>query len=207
MRKRADLTGQIFGRLFVLNFSHQGKNHTAYYKCLCRCGRVGLVRVSHLNNGNVKSCGCLRKERGLYEPRHRGKRARLRGISVAMKNRCLNPKDRAFRNYGGRGIKVCERWMKFENFYEDMGPTYKEGLQIDRIDNDGNYEPKNCRWVTRKENNRNRRGNVVYKGKCLKDWAEEKGINYQTMRKRRNAGWSWEEMLNTPVKSRKRPSE
>ena len=152
-------------------------------------------------SGQTSSCGCM--PRGIM-PKRKPHPPRQRLVSVwnAMKRRCQNPSDKAFKNYGGRGIKVCERWNKLDNFRDDMLPTYKEGLQIDRIDNDGDYSPENCRWVSRKENNRNKRTNVMWKGLCLKDWAKKAGISYNTVRKRIRSGLSIEEAITRPVDKR-----
>lgn len=110
----------------------------------------------------------------------------------AMKDRCLNPKCKHFHNYGGRGINVCKRWLKYSNFIKDMGHRPSSKHTLERIDNDGHYEPKNCRWVTRKIQTRNMRRNVLVKhnGKeqCLMDWSIETGINYFTLRSRRRNG-------------------
>lgn len=120
----------------------------------------------------------------------------------SMVKRCRNPNDRAFKDYGGRGIKVCDRWLtSFENFLADMGePT--PGMQLDRIDNEGNYEPRNCRWVTSKQNCRNRRSNVFieYQGqrKSIAEWAELAGLERKTLEYRLRAGWPAERALNTP---------
>lgn len=120
-----------------------------------------------------------------------------------MKTRCSNPKNKEYPNYGGRGIKVCDRWKKFSNFWEDMGATWKSGLSIDRIDNDGNYEPGNCRWATAKIQSRNKRWNVklTHNGKTmiLMDWSKETGIIFPTLCHRIRAGWSTERILTTPV--------
>ena len=101
-----------------------------------------------------------------------------------MKQRCTNPGKTGYKNYGGRGIKVCKHWEKFENFRDDMLSTYKKGLQIDRIDNDGDYKPTNCRWVTRTENVRNARSNVRHKGLCLAEWAEKLNVPYTVLHTR-----------------------
>lgn len=116
-----------------------------------------------------------------------------------MKQRCFNTKAQAYKLYGGRGITVCDRWLDFINFYNDMLPGWKKGLHLDRIDNDGNYEPKNCRWTSQKENNRNSRNckYVTFNGetKCLGEWCEITGIKKERCRRRRQAGWPMLEAL------------
>lgn len=120
-----------------------------------------------------------------------------------MRQRCTNRNREDFKRYGGRGIKVCDRWLKFENFKDDMMPTWKKDLELDRIDNNGDYSPDNCRWATRKQQMNNYSRNRVYKGKTIKQWAEELGINYPVLASRiTRYGWSWDEALNTPVRTR-----
>ncbi len=116
------------------------------------------------------------------------------------RTRCNNPGHHNYPYYGGRGIKVCERWQHFKNFLEDMGPSYKPGLTLDRIDVNGDYDPDNCRWATMTEQNRNKQKTLRYKGKTLKEWAKEIGMDYPTLRSRIVVhGWSWEKALKSPV--------
>ena len=117
-----------------------------------------------------------------------------------MKRRCLKKTSSDFPNYGGRGIKVCKRWLSYKNFCEDMKKNYKEGLTLDRIDNSGNYCKENCKWATRKEQARNRRGNRVIKGKTLAEWSEILNISVNTLYSRANAlKWSDDRILSTPL--------
>lgn len=120
-----------------------------------------------------------------------------------MKSRCLNKKDTGFRNYGGRGIKVCNRWLKFENFYFDMGEIPSKGYRLDRIDNDSNYSKLNCRWATKSQQERNKRTNRVlsHNGRtmCVTAWAECLGFNPVTLFVRLNRGWSVARTLTKPV--------
>lgn len=152
-----NLKDKKFGRWKVLEY-----NGGSYWKCLCDCGKIKMVDGNSLRRGLSKSCGCLHKEiiskMGKDRIRHgRSNKGDLTYTSWQhMKRRVLNKNSPDFPNWGGRGIKVCERWIKFENFLEDMGER-PEGMTLDRIDNDGNYEPSNCKWSTRKEQNRNKR--------------------------------------------------
>jgi hypothetical protein len=124
-----------------------------------------------------------------------------------MRSRCENPNVPAYKNYGGRGITVCERWQDFPSFLADMGER-PEGMTIERINNDGNYEPDNCRWATRRQQGRNTRANqlVTLDGetKCLTEWAEERGIKMPTLWARLRLGWTPEEAITTPVGGRRR---
>lgn len=195
-----DLTKQKFGRLVVLRTDGSDKWYDSFWLCKCDCGKEAVVRGGNLRNGHTQSCGCLQSEKATKHG-HSSIRTPTYRSWQSMKNRCLNSKYHLYKDYGGRGITVCERWMKFENFLEDMSeaPT---GYQIDRINNSGNYCKPNCRWVTPKQNCRNRRSNrlIVFRGKtqCLADWAEELNIKYTTLWSRLyKHGWSVEKTMTT----------
>lgn len=151
-----DLTGNKFGRWTVIKYVGMMK-----WVCKCDCGNMRVVKSSSFKNGNSKSCGCLRKDSvvGRFtihgQSSLNGKKTLTYNTWVGMKQRCNYSKHVGYKNYGGRGIKVCKRWDKFENFYKDMGKRPK-GTSIDRIDNDRGYTPKNCKWSTKKEQSLNK---------------------------------------------------
>lgn len=164
MRKYAVAAGQKFNRLTAVEPGPRNKNYGRRWHCRCACGQIVLVDEASLHTGATKSCGCWRRE--MQDAMRRGRRGPGRGddgkrtptysVWTNMKTRCLNRRNAAYPLYGGRGIKVCERWMKFENFLADMGDK-PEGKSLDRIDVNGNYEPGNCRWATANEQARNQR--------------------------------------------------
>jgi len=193
------LTGKRFGYWQVLSYAGTTKYRHPQWWCRCVCGKMKKITTRELVLGITKSCGCVnRVKNGLSNTREAN-------IYEHMINRCYNPKDREYHNYGGRGIKVCQRWLDdFQNFLKDMGKA-PPNATIDRIDNDGDYCPENCRWASNFTQSRNRRNNVkiTYKGKtlCLQDWADKLGISYATLRKRlKYLGWSVEEAFTITPK-------
>lgn len=206
-RKPVNLRGLISGRLVVVGLSQIRKSRNYYWRCVCRCGNRRDVRATLLIGRKTKSCGCLARESTSTRNRKHGKGSTPEAaIWRAMIARCHNPKSTAYHWYGTRGICVCQRWRdSFENFLEDIGP-FPTGMDLDRINNDGDYEPSNCRFVPTKVNCRNRRNNrLIAMGgetKTMAEWAEITGINAGTLWKRLRSGWSPEKTLTTAIRSR-----
>ncbi len=204
--KRIDITGKKFGRLFVIGFSHISKRRASYWYVKCDCGTKKITQGSHLKNGRTKSCGCLHRQITSKIMReimfkHGMKETPIYRVWTDMKQRCLNPNRPKYKNYGGRGIKVCDRWLNFENFYKDMGEKPKN-KSLDRIENNGDYTPENCKWSTQKQQCNNRQDNVVlsYKGDIFSvaEWGEKLKMNSKKLYKRIYRGWSVERTLETP---------
>lgn len=189
------MVGLKFGLLTVTSRAY-GNNR---WLCRCDCGTEKQVRGDHLKSGKTISCGCERSKRSserlhkLHEANTKTglSKSRIYGIWSNMKQRCLNPKNHAWSYYGGRGIHVCDRWLYFVNFLSDMGiPT--SGMTIERINNNGHYEPGNCRWATREDQQNNRRVNhlIEWSGKTqtLSKWAKELGLTINTFSERIYSG-------------------
>lgn len=154
--KLLDLTGKTVGRLTVIKFAGFNNTPHSFWLCKCDCGNEKIIRGYSLKSGNTKSCGCLNIENSKKSNTKHNKYGSREYITwKGMIQRCNNPKATRYKNWGGKGITICKRWEKFENFYEDMGKR-PEGMTLDRIDNDGNYELKNCKWATSTEQNNNK---------------------------------------------------
>lgn len=200
-----DLTGRRFGRLTVIEIAPRNPSSpsTRWY-CQCDCGNKTIAYAPMLKNGTKLSCGCLKKERQLMTAtKHGGRRTRLYHIWSMMKQRTDNPKHTAYKNYGGKGVRVCTEWHDDFAAFRDwaLSSGYKDSLTIDRIDVNGNYEPGNCRWVSKAEQNRNQTRNVrlTYNGETLlmSDWAKRLGISAQALYRRINVlQWPLERALS-----------
>lgn len=210
MGKFIDLTGERFGRLVVLEFSHKD-NNTYYWKCKCDCGNIKLIDRHCLRSGNTKSCGCLISERmktAKYFKTHGMSKTKIYFVWSKIKKRCYDPNDNKYKNYGGRGISMCNEWKNdFICFYDwAINNGYKEGLSIDRKDNNGNYEPLNCRFVTNYTQCRNKTTNIyyTYKNKTMirKDWADLFNMDVNTLANRINK-YGLENVFNKLEKERK----
>lgn len=206
MSAKMNIIGRRFGRLTVVSY-HGTKNNRTLWKCLCDCGRYAVVSGKCLNNGNTKSCGCLRKQNAKKLFTKHGKSGkRIYMIWAGVKTRCYNKTRKYYKYYGGRGITMCDEWKDdFQAFYNwSMSNGYNDNLTIDRIDVNGNYEPNNCRWVTMKQQNRNSRHNIksTYNNEthCLSEWCEILGLNYNNVKYRLYNNWSIERALELEVK-------
>ena len=203
MSKPNDITGVHFGRLTVLERAGSDRLGNAMWRCDCDCGRHVIVSTHSLKRGHTKSCGCLQKA---SVTTHRGTGTRLYRIWEGMKKRCYEKTHAHFKDYGGRGITVCDEWVKSFEAFRDwaLANEYRDNLTIDRKDNDGPYCPDNCRWATHKEQQNNMRSNrtITYKGetKTLTQWAELAGLNKKTLQYRLNNGWSVEQAITTPIR-------
>lgn len=202
-----DLTGQSFDRWTVVDYSGSHKKRT-YWSCICDCGNTGKIEAYSLKKERSRSCGCFGREKAIKDNTShgqgkRGEESKEYRCWRHMKDRCYSPKDGQYHNYGARGITVCERWRKFENFFEDMGKC-PEGLTIERVNNDGNYEPGNCKWATKEEQMNNTRRNrwVKHKGitKTLTQWARVLNMSESTLRARlKKDNWATERAFSIPV--------
>lgn len=172
-----------FNRLTIVERLPDRNHKTKVVKCLCDCGNYTIVQYSNLINGHTKSCGCLNAET-LANFKHGMCKSPEYKSYRKMIERCYYKKQSSYSYYGGRGIKVCERWlMSFDNFFKDMGLKPSNNHSLDRLDVNGNYEPSNCRWATKKEQSNNTRRNVIYEynGKSMtqSQWAEHLGISHE----------------------------
>ncbi len=198
MKMAHDLMNQRFGRLIVVERLPNSPTRHARWKCVCNCGNTHEAFAATLRRGAVKSCGCL-------TTRTHGKTdTKVYETWCRIKARCYNKNNPKYPDYGGRGIEVCARWLNsFENFYEDMGELSSKDHSIDRIDNDGDYEPGNCQWSTRREQGRNKRNNVwlEFKGKrqTVAEWSRETGISDFALYSRVRNNWTTEQVLTTPI--------
>lgn len=201
---RKNLVGQVFGMLTVLSPAEKKvykSGGRTQYLCRCSCGEQVTVLTCSLSSGNTKSCGCAGKVRlSIMNTVHGMTGTKVYRAWQAMLNRCRNKNLPQYKDWGGRGIRVCKRWHRFENFLEDMGePANNQSL--DRVDNDGGYSKDNCRWATKKEQVRNKRSNRIIKfngeSKTLIEWAEGLGIDQASLRERISK-WPLDKALTEP---------
>lgn len=214
-----DLIGKKFGRWTVIEKSKSKPKHLL---CMCSCGTIRDVSKSHLINNNTKSCGCIGREKASKRMternlKHNLSNTRLFSLWHCIKQRCYYKNDIGYKNYGGRGIEMCDEWHNnFKSFYdwainngykEEILPNGKNKWTIDRIDVNGNYEPSNCRWVTIKEQSNNKTTNRLLKYnnkvKTISQWSEDTGISHTTICDRLKYGWSVEDALKYKPRGKK----
>lgn len=210
-RPYKNILGRAFGWLTVIAETEKRTKHQQrIWECKCECGATTFVTTTRLIHGTTRSCGCRKQELRLRSViTHNRSKTPEYSSWRSMRERCQNPNSKYYPRYGGCGIVICERWQTFENFREDMGlrPSLKH--TIDRYpNNDGNYEPGNCRWATKKEQSRNTKTNrrLTYNGetKCVVEWAEQLGMSKLVILQRLRLGWSIERTLSTPRVPRRR---
>ena len=197
--KFSDLTGRRFGRLTVLNIIRGKKIR---WRCLCDCGTFTTSRTSHLKDGGAQSCGCLRRIIPKLMATHGAHKTRTYSSWSSMRSRCLNPNHNGYEKYGRRGITICERWNKFENFFSDMGER-PPNTSLGRINNERGYSPENCRWETLIQQHNNKRNNafIEFRGRrmTIAQLAREFGLPYPRVCQRiQTWGWTPEEAVTLP---------
>lgn len=198
--RKIDLTGKRFSRLVVISEADRKQGQTSRWLCKCDCGNEKIIKGNHLTSGLTKSCGCLRSEiiskrvktHGMYG-------TRIYSIWANMLQRCYNQRERSYKYYGARGIKVCDKWKRFEGFLEDMGGTYQEHLSIDRINVNGDYCSENCKWATKEEQANNTRANhlITINGETdtLANVCKKYNLNYKTVHKKLKKGIPIEKLI------------
>jgi hypothetical protein len=201
MAEFIDLINKKFTKLTVISRAENASYGSARWNCVCDCGAKVVVNGSRLIGNGTKSCGCLQKSNA----RKRVLKHGMFGTKEyktweSMIQRCTNPNSGSYKSYGGRGIKVCDEWINsFENFHKDMGDR-PEGMSLDRIENDKDYSPENCRWATNSQQHRNTSRVVILtfndKSQCLLDWAKEIKVSPGTVRNRLKQGWDLEKIIN-----------
>lgn len=209
MSRLIDLTGKKFNRLTVVERAENAEGGIAVWKCKCDCGNTTFVRGGNLKSGAVKSCGCLRHE--AQNKTHDMSKTRLYREWASIKSRCVYKSSKTFKSYGGRGITICDEWMNSFEVFRDwaLSHGYADNLTIERVDNDGNYCPENCKWIPKKEQARNRRScySITYNGKTqnLVDWCNELNLDYKMIHNRiHKLSWNFERAISEPIHIEKR---
>ena len=204
MKRHSIQNGRIFTRLTIV--SEVETTYKRQFKCSCSCGKITVVALGDLISGKTKSCGCLtRSVVGERRATHRKSKTKLHMVWSSMKSRCLNTNNKSFRNYGGRGVTVCKRWIdSFENFEKDMGQKPSPSHTLERIQNNKGYSPSNCKWATPKEQMNNIRKNVflTMNGETLSamEWSKRTGFSRDVIRRRKKLGWDDARTLSQAVR-------
>lgn len=205
-KKRNVYIGYRIGKLVVVEYLGLNENKRNIWKCRCDCGNEKIYMTSQLTNGKTKSCGCSHHEIGKYLRKYNDRDRKLYYRWTLIKQRCNNPNNKRYKDYGGRGITICNEWNNDFYSFRDWAISngYEENLTIDRIDNNKGYSPDNCRWVTNKQQANNKRTNryITIDGitKTMKQWADEYNIDYHTVQNRIFHGWDEIEAIITPLK-------
>lgn len=203
---RKDLAGKRFGMLVIEKVVGQDKHGSIYWKAFCDCGEEKLACAHRLKAGRLTNCGCNLGWQAKNNRIHGMCESRTYKSWNSMLTRCRTKRGKTFEIYAARGIRVCERWNKFENFFADMGERPPGRSSVDRINTNGNYEPSNCRWAYPQTQNRNMRSNrlITYAGKtqCFSAWVDEKGLSENALHYRLSLGkWSLEKAMETPIRA------
>lgn len=194
MPRKIDMVGYRFYRLCVIEEMGSDHRREKQWKCLCDCGKEIVATGYNLRSGNTKSCGCYNIDRIVQRSRQHGlSKTRMFKIWAGVRKRCNNPNTKSYNHYGGRGIKMCESWDTYVNFFNDMKEGYRDDLTLERIDPNGNYEKSNCRWASSKEQARNKRNsNYITIGEeslTAAEWSERSGTMSSTILWRVKNGW------------------
>lgn len=206
-----DIRGNRYGRLTAIKYVGTDNRSVSVWECRCDCGKTLDVTAHSLKKGHTRSCGCLKKDKFLERITRHGhasntSRSPEYSAWVNLVARCSRTSHPQYRSYGGRGIKVCERWLKFDNFFHDLGSRPSPNHSIHRIDNDRGYVEGNVKWATWDEQSNAKRTNhaITFNGKTmnLMQWAKEIGVHYVTLHYRLKRGWSIERALTTPLQRR-----
>lgn len=201
-----DLTNQKFNRWLVLSFEYSKRPHH-YWKCRCECGEERILQANAIIRGSSRSCGCLRVETSKHlHTTHGASDTGAYNAWLSMKARVRKKTGPIFKSYGARGIKYCERWEEFVNFYEDIGHLWTPGMTLERINNDRNYEPSNCKWIPKSEQSRNRRSIVWIETSMgtmsVQDACRAAGISRGAMEHRIVARWPVDRILEPARKTK-----
>jgi hypothetical protein len=206
--KNKNITGKKYNGLTAIKFAKKCEkwNH-AFWLFKCECGTKKILQKSKVICGHIISCGCgAKNKKKTGNPTHNLSKTYMYILWKGMRQRCNNPNNPKYPNYGGRGIKVCDRWNNFENYLLDMGNRPSPDYSIDRIDNNGNYEPNNCRWATKSEQARNQRSNIKItlgnKTLCISEWAKINNLPESTIRARIIRGWNLIDSITKPLNTR-----